>query len=111
MAEFQEVMRQWERMCRARTLCNDGCPIKKARIGCNVAGAWEASKEIENLVMKWAEEHSEPIYPTWGEWFLRTCQVGLTPDFSENDWFGLLNSRIPAETAEKLGIPPEKKGR
>ena len=111
MAEFCEVMKQIERYCNAQSDCcrcklyeilGEYCPsdfiqdlIQKDQV-----------YTIEKLVLSWAKENPEPNYPMWGEWFLKTCQVGLTDD-GKNDWDGLLSSHIPANIAQKLGIKPK----
>ena len=110
MAEFEEVVRQFRRMCETQGC--DGCPMYPA---CNIGQcrkiAFQRPNEFEAKVMKWAQEHPEPIYPTWGEWFV---SEGLLPD----EWDSLtsayvycvqnlLQSPISADSAQKLGIKPE----
>ena len=109
MAEFQEVMRQYGRMCTAHAGCID-CPLHKpdgVSDRCNIGAFVNDSEYIEREIMKWAAEHPEPVYMTWGEWFLRTRQVPMI-NGCDNDWLGLISSHIPAEFAEKLGIKPKK---
>lgn len=108
MAEFQEVMRQLNRLCLHYQYCSD-CPMYDE---CGNIGAYcsepKHSYRIEKTVMAWAAEHPEPVYPTWGEWFLRTCQVPVTGD-GKNDWDAVHMSHIPADIAQKLGIEPKEK--
>lgn len=121
MAEFQEVMKQWRRMCDKHqcadkqcgavaydlicpiTISHNGYPCDSGFVDCSP----ESMAQVEQIVMKWAAEHPEPVYPTWGEWFLKTNQVPNIDGFI-NDWSGVINSRIPAKFAEKLGIKPKK---
>lgn len=116
MAEhsFQEVMKQWNRMCCAMHNCED-CEIYKKclRQYClrHVFGLnfdCNAIKAIELIVIQWAKDNPEKIYPTWGEWFLQTCQVPLTSDLKHNDWETTLNSHIPVDIAQKLGVKPKE---
>jgi hypothetical protein len=76
---------------------------------------------IEKNVMAWAEEHPEPVYPTWLEYLARYCgapgKIELVPfGFAEEvhgvlpetyiHW--LMTHRIPADTAQKLGLQPKE---
>lgn len=105
MAEFQEVMRQWNRMCEG-TVCKD-CKIELHCASDPCSRDKEELQLIEQTVMSWAAEHPEPVYPTWGEWFLRTCQVPVTGD-GKNNWEAVYMSHIPADIAQKLGIEPKE---
>ena len=129
MAEFQEVMREWTRMCNAvpdkaehRNLCSDNesgyvCPLRENGL-CNLAIATQTNEdwaEGEHIIMSWAAEHPEPIYPTWGEWLDEMGVVGLEPSprYEENYqmvYFCKLkiDSPIPADIATKLGIKPQE---
>jgi hypothetical protein len=112
MAEYVEVCRQHDRMCARFEKCYD-CPLHKKVVWCiKKIGERgyirrENAEKAEKVIMEWAAENPEPTYPTWAEWFLRTCQVGLTGD-GRNDWNGLLFSHIPAEIAQKLGVEPKE---
>ena len=106
MAEFQEVMRHINRMCREERCEENGCPIFEYCGNIGNLGDPVSSSRIEEAVMKWAAEHPEPVYPTWGEWFLRTCQVPVTSD-GKNNWDAVHMSHIPADIAQKLGIEPK----
>ena len=118
MAEFVEVMRQAERMCRAQEDC-DECPVCNALdCVCVIADLIELDLEkMENIVMRWAAENPEPRYPTWAEWQRANFPnakrniclmnfVGHNACFNQ-DWCDTcLNQPIPADIAEKLGIKP-----
>ena len=119
MAEFTEVMRQAERMCKAQKVCS-GCNLE-VRGGCafNVAkGADYAA--VEKNVMNWAQAHPEPTYPSWYDWqkenfpdntryicpmaFGVTCPAPSAPGVTICK--KCRNKPIPAEIAERLGIKP-----
>lgn len=100
MAEWMEVMSQFDRMCsyyQREHECPMGCPM----IGVNISQcrkiAFEYPDSVEEIVMSWATKHPEPVYPTWEEW-LTTLGV---QSFNE------LSKPIPADIAEKLGIEPK----
>ena len=120
MADFQEVMRQAARMCRAHEECEE-CPVcmiaDMVPSGCLFGGGIDAGY-IEEKIMGWAEENPEPRYPSWEEWqkanfpnaphsicpnyFMRkkplgTCAVSCAK---------CTGTPIPADIAEKLGIRP-----
>lgn len=124
MAEFQEVMRQWKRRC-------EHCDAKEdAR--CYVHGytceAFNKMKDCTNFkfveedIMKWAEEHPEPVYPTWREWLIKLGIVSFDVDFRAlldtrpttlaNTVKAYINEEgskpIPADIAEKLGLQPKE---
>lgn len=99
MAEFQEVMRQKERMCDSILcykcdiwrLCGDNSSACQQFISNN-------PKKAEKVIMSWAKEHPEPIYPTWGEYL-----HALHNEPSSRE----LSKPIPADIAQKLGIEPK----
>lgn len=122
MAEFQEVMRQAKRLCEAQdgeTPC-DECPITDYCMGkLYVIGKYAVP--IEEYVTKWAKEHPEPVYPTWGEWFHKTFPKGNIGCFSPCAFYDdcesckrcggcqdfYYDTPIPAYIAEKLGVRPK----
>ena len=116
MAEFVEVMKQKKRMCekyKGGGICTsidyNICPLKGHEL-CNKPITCiniDKIQEGEGIIMRWAADNPEPVYPTWGEWLLQTCQVGITTN-GKNDWDGLLLSHIPADIAQKLGIEPKE---
>lgn len=126
MAEFQVVMREVRRMCREHGSTCMGCPIFNFNLFGNSScklkeGIYgEADfKELEAAVMKWANEHPEPRYPSWNEWqkanFPEACEQLCLKSFmnrieAECSHFELcdecLNRPITADIAEKLGIKP-----
>ena len=118
MAEFADVMRQARRMCNEIDDCDqcglmtdDGCCFDM--MACKLT-----DREIENVIMQWAEANPELRYPTWEEW-----QKANFPNAGANMCplaFGIVNATpcidascgectdkpIPADVAEKLGIKP-----
>jgi len=119
MAEFCEVMRQWNRRLAAEHMLIDG----------NITGmdalwlAIDHPERVESLVMSWAAEHPEPVYPTWGEYLQEQgiLDVEYIPAASSTTSTSKMHVQtvktlapfyrpIPADTAEKLGIEP-KEGR
>lgn len=122
MAEFSEVMRQWKRMCNYYTERagneHDVCAICKFEgDGSNCLAVYEDSEidtaEVERVVMAWADEHPEPVYPTWKEWLEEQRVVVHFDSISEKgtkvkwELTNKSNCRIPADIAEKLGIQPK----
>lgn len=125
MAEFQEVVRQAKRMCKAHEDCEEcklngdaSCPF------CINPERWEdgASEAIERIIMDWAAKHPEPTYPTWNEWYKATfpnsnyhtipCpsmfyKICETSNYhGEVECYECKNRPIPADIAERLGIKP-----
>lgn len=113
MAEFQEVMKQWGRLCSEHCAkynddC-DGCLLGGTRADVCAAYARDcadAGAEIENLVIQWAAEHPEPVYPTWFEWL---ASINVIPKVVVPDVVDVLMdigilTPIPSDIAQKLGI-------
>lgn len=97
MAEFQDVMKQFDRMCwyyQRKRECPMGCPMNGVNISQCRKVAFEEPIVTEKTVMAWAAEHKEPVYPTWWDWL---AAGGLDPD-----------DPIPADIAQKLGIEPKE---
>lgn len=119
MAEFHEVVKEFNRMDRTfRRDCKD-CPMPGQNIGQCRKLLLENPETYGPIVMHWAADHPEPKYPTWEEWWRET--------FPNADRklclriFGLRKMQecpvlkcdecraqpIPAEIANKLGIKPK----
>jgi hypothetical protein len=121
VAEFVQIMKDLRRMCIAAddgpdtTKCGN-CPLGESRL-CSFEisdiGDYEL-QEAETCVITWAAEHPEPVYPTWGEWFVK--QSGLAkewknttnPAWEANMAIGMFRAPIPADFAQKLGIEPKE---
>lgn len=113
MAEFQEVMLKWHRMCE-KDKCND-CHILRAGLPCDpMCIQGDEIHLIESIIMEWAAEHPEPRYPTWEEWYKSNFpNVGhpVCPNYFLKNTCDLYKScdecrsqPIPADIAQKLGI-------
>lgn len=124
MAEFTEIMHQAKRMCIAHnSYCfYSDCPLDNGaacRINVNLDG--EDYNELERIIMDWAKENPEIVYPSWEEWhrnMFPNSDTSILPC-----WFmprnpvmcntlenceGCRNHPIPAEIAKKLGIKPKE---
>ena len=124
MASFHEVMRQIGRIC----VYNFGdcdtcdfrlfCPSKTFLDKYVKAGRAE---RLEKMVLSWADEHPEPVYPTWAEWLAKndilevTCRaMSTTTASSSTQYIETVRTLpqfyrpIPADIAEKLGIEPKE---
>ena len=106
MAEFVEVMRQMKRMCANLSPTCNGCKLCLGKGTNEFCG--EQPKDIlsnltlvESVVMQWAAEHPEPVYPTWRELLGK-----LYPDAELI--MDAIDQKIPADIAEKLGIEPKE---
>ena len=119
MAEFKEVIHQFERMCefyRYERPCPGGChncPLNgcgKALERCSITMFEKHSEYIEREIMKWAAEHPEPVYPTWYEWL---ASMGAIPnEVPPSDALILLNiglfNTIPMDIVKRFGIKPKE---
>lgn len=113
MAEFQDVMEQFDRMCwyyKRKCECPMACPMNGVNISQCRKVAFEKPKETEEIVMQWAAEHKEPQFPTWWEWLFSIGAVTrkVQPDVAAiliNT--GLLDP-IPLDIAQKMGIEPKE---
>lgn len=132
MAEYQEVMKQRKRMCEIFD-CAD-CPLSHNNNGirgvfCNEFIRDHPAK-AEAIIMKWAADHPEPVYPSWSEaWaqvfpnahFITALKQDQCPcihffvpalPYEERCKVSceVCKSRpIPADVAEKLGVKPIEK--
>lgn len=111
MAEFQEVMRQRARMCKALEAECYYCELEG--VGCD-GSVLENLDRVERTIMGWASAHPEPRYPTWAEWqynnFPNSRDDICIRFFSNAECFDLCDEcraqPIPADIAKKLGIKP-----
>lgn len=123
MAEFQEVIRQAERICDMHHECIE-CPLHNKCVLPVQSYANQDFEEMEAVVMQWASEHPEPQYPTWEEWQeadypnarfpISLCHF-IKGSICPRPMNPLLGScvecrkqPIPADIAEKLGIKPRE---
>lgn len=121
MAEFAKIMRHARRLCAARGgICfGSNCHLdngKACRLDIYLNG--EDYNELERIIMDWAAEHPEPVYPSWDEAW-KNLFPGAVKAPCPRAFFGCecmvdigcakCGSRpIPAEIAEKLGIKPKE---
>lgn len=124
MAQFIETMRQARRLCAAHGgMCNaNNCPLnnEEADVCCLLPDhAGEDYGDVERIIMDWAKEHPELVYPSWEEGWKQLfpdaictpCPDYFGPEYGVPECTYLkctaCKSRpIPAEIAEKLGIKP-----
>lgn len=111
MAEFVNVLRQFDRMCKANYGCVD-CPLHEpdgVSDRCSIGAFVNDSEHIEREIMSWAAEHPEPVYPRWIDWL---SDVGLiintTDQYHYAFNFAAAVDQIPADIAQKLGIEPKE---
>lgn len=80
MAEFVQTMKNWQRMCDKyfdgkEWVCNKICPMYGFEVCSKPTAKYpvpldmeqKMAHDIECVIMKWAAEHPEPVYPTWKE--------------------------------------------
>lgn len=123
MAEFKVVAKELERMCNTYHTASGKCGTDECPLYCEDLCYAKSMAHVhgynagylEKVVMTWAAEHPELVYPTWGEWLDKMGVVGLEPSprYEENYqmvYFCKLkiDSPIPADIAEKLGLQPKE---
>lgn len=106
MAEFQEVMRQYDRMCSHYEECAD-CPFHRNVIWCikKIGGKRyvnENARPAEEIIMAWAAKHPEPVYPSYIEVF------GWGHEKTWAEIKDILANPIPADLAKKLNVDPKE---
>lgn len=130
MAEFVEVMRQERRLC-AMYHCSR-CPLNDFNgYNCMMCpDSTVSDTKIEEIILQWAKENPEPVYPSWTEaWeqlfptegrnqLFKTAGDYMCPAYfgekHRNKQCGKITcwecKREPMhpEVAEKLGIKPKE---
>lgn len=122
MAEWKEVATQWKRMCKVfwTPVSCKGCPIvehERAYGACSAADIDVVS--MEEIVMSWAVENPEPVYPSWAEWLLEvgggkernietSGYCGNTYVTEVEHFVAALDSPIPEHIAKSLHIAPKE---
>ena len=107
MAEFQEVISEYIRMCDYYAHCTE-CPLNALSYCGNMRNADKLA--VEGEIMAWAAKHPEPVYPNWSQWLIR---IGVMPKEIGNSQYraiielGLIKP-IPADIAQKLGLEPKE---
>lgn len=111
MAEFCEVMRQWQRMCKSMQEKNMSCK-EDCLLGHNPTcgeleyASLEEINNAETVIMKWAAENPESVYETWLE-FIKRFETG-EPKSDKDFIYWMGTTSIPADIAQKLGIEPKE---
>lgn len=112
MAEFENVMAGYARMCKYMNQdCYErNCPLAYKNFCTKPVHSYTAEdiQEAEEIITKWVAEHPEPEYPTWYEWlsttsFIEKVRCG-SGTYKTYNW----KEPIPADIAEKLGIEPKR---
>lgn len=124
MAEFVEVMKQARRICLEHPGDCDGCPLHDDEgLACrfDLVEKYLYDDTTERIVLKWAEEHPEPMYPNlneaWINLFPDSLEVpcpkrlfgeGYYPIFvcTKHDCAYCKAMPMHPEVAKKLGIKP-----
>ena len=107
--EFQKIMHEWKRMCAATSFC-EVCPLKDEKCwATSPANMVGDSKSIEAIIVAWAEEHPEPVYPTWYEYLFNVTRGENKWPVDDHEFCQWLDTtRIPPDIAQKLGIEPKE---
>ena len=117
--EFQEVAKQYSRMCEGNKYCIN-CPLHSLRMSMQTSRDcsrlwYEQPSMFESVVTQWATEHPEPVYPTWRQWMESTFPNARLDDLPCPTCFDkdypccskcsqCENQQIPEHLATKLGI-------
>jgi len=107
VAEFQEVMQQAKRICKYMDNKCTLCPLTTKPFCQMGASEMENFADTEHVIMAWAAEHPEPVYPTWGEWLMSIGVINGVHPHGAIDALGNLKQPIPADIAMKLGLQPK----
>ena len=127
MAQFVEVMNQARRICLEHPGDCYECPLYDDEwSGCrfDLTEEYLYDDTTERIVLKWAEEHPEPVYPSWEEawkklfpemasvrppcvrYFLPTGEYKDICVRFDGDCYKCNELPVPAEIAKKLQIRP-----
>lgn len=117
MAEFQEVMKQKNRLCKRFFGQCASCPLIQFTTCLNPES--DALPAYEAVIMSWAKENPEPKYPTWIEWqqkmFPNATNAICPKEYMSKEeahcngstCYDCRRQRIPDEIAVKLGLKKE----
>lgn len=114
MAEFQEVMKQFHRMCKfyqSKRSCPMECPMSGLNISACRKQITDAYVDAEYIVMKWASEHPELVYPTWWEYLQSIGVLGANASQTIGISYAtdrICTERVPQDIAKALGIKPKE---
>lgn len=111
MAEFQVVAKELERMCNtihavSGKCCTDECPLYcedlcYAQAMVHVHG--DDACNLEKVVMSWAAENPEPVYPTIAK-YLEQFGITIRRDGTLQADFFKAHEPMSADMAKLLGI-------
>ena len=108
MAEYAEVMKQKRRMCNSVLCCK--CDIYRL-CGEDLSKCAQFinnnPKKAEEVIMSWAAEHPEPVYPSIAK-YLEQFGITIRRDSSLEADFFRANEPMSAEMAKLLGIEPKE---
>lgn len=123
--EFKALMKQWLRMCKAYPQC-EGCKLNAYdelgyKYSCHENGIPCNIDRVESVVMAWAKEHPEPVFPSWVEWLSKQGLIEIKEGLFyigggndiryENKLVAILTDKayraIPEGTAQRLQIDPK----
>jgi len=111
VAEFQEVAKQLGRICESNFGECDICDIRPFCPSKTFLDKYAKSgraERLEEIVMAWAEEHPEQVYPTWWEYLTRIHVIFPAMGDIQKCVDDLAATPIPADIAQKLGIEPKE---
>ena len=110
MAEWMDVMNQFNRMCwsyQREHKCPMACPMNGVNISQCRKIAFERPKETEEIVVQWATEHPEPVYPSIAK-YLEQFGITIRRDGTLQTDFFKANVPMSETLAKKLGIEPKE---
>lgn len=120
MAEYINTIKEFKRMCKYYNgACKPAyvdCPLYEWGKGCNISHcrliAFDQPEHFVGTVVRWADEHPEPVYPEWYTWL---ASMDVVPEKVPRDVASMLADigllrQIPAHTAQRLGIEPKVVG-
>ena len=110
--DFQDVMKQWRRMCKHYNsnidmTCFD-CPLShNPACGELFSSTDLVLKEAEEAILQWAKENPEPVYPDWFNVLIKFGILSIEDRYDYEDlYYKLTNARIDPDIAYKLDISP-----
>ena len=104
MAEFQEVMEEYNRMCDINE-CNT-CPIPGHYKSGFCQDFMEKNPEkFEEIVMKWSRENPKPIYPFVRD-VVKTIAYKIGYSLNNGNLYELMDMRLNEDAANYFGIKP-----
>lgn len=106
--EFQNVMREYHRMCEWCKKHQEPNPVLK---DCYLDEWFNYKKdmeEFEQIVMDWAKAHPRPKYPRFIDVFDNMISIAAKehPTWKTTPMAKVMQEEIPAEVAEEYGIAP-----